>query len=32
MDYLTLIAWVIAISSSLMADTYFAFSSFIGNL
>ena len=29
MDYLTLIAWVIAISSSLMAGTYFAFSSFI---
>ena len=29
MDYVTLIAWLVAISSGLMAGTYFAFSSFI---
>ena len=29
MDYVTLIAWPVAISSGLMAGTYFAFSSFI---
>ncbi|MGB0752441.1 MAG: hypothetical protein ACPGQI_10815, partial [Gammaproteobacteria bacterium] len=29
MDYLNLIAWLVAVSSGLMAGTYFAFSSFI---
>ena len=29
MDYLTVIAWLVALSSGLMAGTYFAFSSFI---
>ena len=29
MDYLNLIAWLVAVSSGLLAGTYFAFSSFI---